>query len=94
MRKITELSVDALKEQRNFKLRNTEVRNNSMYLHGHKIAWIDANDYLWITNCGYDTNTTNERLRGLPGVYIYHRNGILHLNHKPWTGSQTRICRI
>ena len=46
---------------------------------------------LYITNCGYFTNTTKERLNGLPNVNIVQRNFIWYLNGKEWDGKLIEI---
>lgn len=49
------------------KVGNTQSTGRAMYLFGNKIAeWRE--DGLWITNCGWATRTTKERLNGL-GMY-------------------------
>ena len=80
MRLITRKAVEALLVGSSYKNSNTEVRDKAMYLHGHKIAWFDINCRLWISNCGYETNTTKERLNGLPSVDIRQRNFTWYLN--------------
>jgi len=39
-----------------------------------------------ITNAGWQSNTTKERLNGLSGVSIYQKNFQWFLNGKPWNG--------
>ena len=79
MRKITEQACHAFENGRNFQLSNTVVKNNAMYLWGNKIAWYDNGD-LYISMCGYNTNTTRERLNGLSGVRINSKNYTPYLN--------------
>lgn len=78
-RKITTQAANALFRNKTFKQSNTRVEGGALYLHGHKIAWIQ-NGRLYFCLCGYDTNTTCERLRGLD-LCIYHKRG--HLMHGP-----------
>jgi len=82
MRKITEASVNAFKNARNFKTSNTEVyvwgeNYTQFYLHGHQIAQIRGN-VLLLDDCGRQTNTTKERLnwilREFGLGYIYQKN--------------------
>lgn len=94
MRLITRKAVEALFVGSRYKNSNTEVRDKAMYLHGHKIAWIDNNNQLWISNCGYRTNTTKERLNGLPGVDIRQRNFTWYLNGEEWDGNPKWIGRV
>ena len=94
MRKITKKAVEALLAGRNYKNSNTEVLDNAMYLHGHKIAWFDINEQLWIDNCGYPTNTTKERLNAIPGVRIQQVNFSWYLNGEYWDGRPKCIGKI
>jgi hypothetical protein len=68
MTDITAEAVDAFLHNRKFTRGNTRVRFqdgiSSMYLHGHQIACKDM-DVIDINNCGWDSNTTKERLNGI-----------------------------
>jgi hypothetical protein len=94
MRKITKESVNAFNENRPFKKANTEIEilNNKtlFYLYDNLIA-IKENDVLKITNCGYFTNVTKERLNGLKGVNIYQQKFKWYLNGTLWNGELTTI---
>lgn len=90
MRQVTEKAVDALMNRENMKCGNTEVRSGEMFLHGNRIAWL-KNGRLWITNCGYKTNVTKERLNGLPNVNIFQRNYEWFLNGQSWNGEPIEI---
>ena len=94
MRQITRKAVVALLAGTNYKNSNTEVRNKAMYLHGNKIAWFDINGQLWISHCGYQTNTTKERLNGLPGVNICQRNYQWYLNGEEWNSLTKCIGKV
>ena len=91
MRKITIESTRAFSENKNFKKANMEVLTDShttfLKLHGNTIAIknIETGE-LKITNCGWETTTTKERLNGLEGVKIYQKKGIWYLNEKEWNG--------
>lgn len=71
---------------------NTIVtRNNGvmgLHLHGNHIAkrTVGSND-IQITNAGWFSTTTKERLNGLPGVSVCQRKGVWFLNGKEWDGS-------
>ena len=96
MRKVTRLSVDALLNGKPFSMGNTKVVPNALGsrldLHGHAIAYKSHLDgRLYIDTCGYMTNTTKERLNGLPGVSIVQRKGVWYLNGEPWDGNVTQI---
>ena len=41
---------------------------------------------LSITNCGWETATTKERLNALPNVRIQQKKGIWYLNDVEWDG--------
>lgn len=88
MRQITEQAVRAFEQGRNFKQSNTEVKVDNtgkyMYLFGNLIVrqYNGAQNSLEITLCGYNTQTTRERLNGLWGVNIKTKKGQLYLNDK------------
>ena len=92
MRKITKEAIAAFKEGRNFNKQNmsVEVRPNVtvLKLHGNEIAYLynDPKKTLSITNAGWESNTTKERLNALPGVSIYQKNWQWYLNGQPWNG--------
>jgi hypothetical protein len=75
MRKVTAQSIESFTNNVSFKSQNMkiEVRNNEtfMYLHNNMIAHkYDNNSKLFISTCGWESNTTKERLNGL----LYHYN--------------------
>lgn len=72
MRQITEIMTRAFFNGERKTLSNTTVKNHEMYLFDNKIAWIE-NNKLYFTMCGWNTQTTRERLNGL-GVRISQRN--------------------
>ena len=78
-RKIDYKAAEALESGKRFKQSNTLVEDNAMYLHGHKIAWIE-NGSLYISLCGYNTQTTRSRLNGLNGVSVCSKNFQPYLN--------------
>ena len=94
MRKITEITAAAFHNDTPLKMSNTEVIVNDekteLVLFGHVIA-IKINNKVSITNAGYFTNTTKERLNGLSGVSICQRKGVWYLNDKEWNGKLTMI---
>ena len=94
MRQITKKAVDAFLNGYYYKKSNMEVTCGEMYLHGNKIAWLDANGQLWISHCGYRTNTTKERLNGLPGVEIRQRNYQWYLNGEEWNSCPKCIGKV
>jgi hypothetical protein len=54
-------------------------------LHGNLIAE-RVGGQTSITNCGYFTAVTKERLNCLPGVDLYQKGGRWFLNGKEWDG--------
>lgn len=94
MRNITREAMEAFCEGRRFKKSNMEVTGDSMYLHGNKIAWWDRNNQLWISNCGWWSNTTKERLNALPNVNIVQRKHLWYLNGERWDGQDICIGQV
>jgi hypothetical protein len=95
MRKITEESVNAFYANKRFKKRNMEVYvgefSTQLRLHGNTIAILNDNRVLEITTCGYNTNTTRDRLSALKGVTVRTKLGQLYLNGKEWDGKLIKI---
>lgn len=92
MRKITEESVDAFMNARKFKKSNMEIEVlpnvTVMRLHGNPIAfrYNDPKRTLSITDAGWSSNTTKERLNGIPNVSIQQKNWEWYLNGEKWNG--------
>ena len=95
MRIITEQSTIAFLNRRKFKKDNTEVieSNGKFYLrlHGNTIAVLDPDNTLMITNAGWQSNTTKERLNGLDGVSIQQKNFVWFLNGDEWDGNLIEV---
>lgn len=90
MRQITERICDAFVRCRPLKIDNSETDGRSLWLFGNKIAeW--RHGELCITNAGYKTKTTKERLNGLPGVRIHQLRGQWYLNDTMWDGGWVQI---
>ena len=92
-RKITTDAINAFMNGENFSRDNTSVSVNSfgdvvLMLHGNQIAQKRKieND-LQISNAGWFSTTTKERLNGLPGVSVCQRKGVWFLNGEEWDGS-------
>tara|TARA_R110002012_G_scaffold52944_2_gene136043 strand:+ start:1051 stop:1353 length:303 start_codon:yes stop_codon:yes gene_type:complete len=100
MRKITEESVNAFMNAKVFKKQNMEVEVlpnvTILKLHNNKIAYRYNNPErtLSITNCGWKSNTTKERLNGIPNVKIYQKNYKWFLNDKEWCGKLIDINNL
>jgi len=92
MRKITKETLAHFMTDLPFKKANMEVEVlpnvTIMKLHGNAIAYRynDPNRTLSITNAGWMSATTKERLNSLPGVSIHQANWIWYLNGKKWDG--------
>ena len=93
MRQITRDSVDAFMSSRKFRKQNMEVKVlpnvTILLLHGNEIAYRynDVDRTLSITDCGWQSVTTKERLNGIPNVQIQQRNFEWFLNGKQWNGN-------
>lgn len=93
MRKVTKKAIEAFENATKFNSGNTEVEVlpnvTILKLHGNKIAYRynDPEKTLSITTCGWNTNTTKERLNGISGVRVNTVKGQLYLNGEKWDGS-------
>ena len=95
MRKITQMVSNAFENKRPFASGNSSVivdykGDTFLYLHGNLIAQ-NIKGTLYVTNAGYFTNVTKERLNGLYGVSVYQKKGIWYLNGKEWNGELTKV---
>ena len=93
-RAITTESIEAFNNNEAFNKSNTIVTvehySTRLFLFGNCIA-TRTDGVLWITNCGWETVTTKERLNGLEGVSINQSKGVWYLNGKAWDGSLIKI---
>lgn len=93
MREITKESIIAFLHSRTFNKQNMSVRVlpnvTVLELHGNAIAYLynDHERTLSITNAGWESNTTKERLNALSGVSISQKNWKWYLNGTLWDGS-------
>jgi len=99
MRKITSEAKKAFEAGRDYKNTNTEIRGGSMFLFGNKIAeyaslFNDGNRDINITNAGWNSATTKERLNALEGVHIVQKAGVWYLNGEKWGGEWITIKAI
>ena len=99
MRKITKQMLTAYNNGQSFKSSNTKVIVNGnsscgtltqIYLFENLIAE-DSDEGLKITNCGWKTDTTKERLNALPNVSIHQNKGKWYLNGNEWNGEWTKV---
>ena len=93
MRSITRQSAEAFMNAERFKKGNMEVEVlpnvTVLKLFGNSIAYRynDPERTLSITNCGWNTPTTKERLNALPNVSIQQVNREWFLNGEKWNGN-------
>ena len=95
MRKITQEACYAFENFQNYKKSNTKVVafddvNVEMTLHGNLIAY-SCPKGIFISNGGWSSNTTKERLNGLTGVHIQQKDFVWFLNGEEWNGDWIRI---
>ena|ERR1700748_2007384 len=92
MKTITKQSIAAFENAKPFNKGNMNVSVQPnvtvLSLHGNAIAYRynDPERTLSITNCGWFSNTTKERLNGLQGVSVCQKKGVWYLNGKEWNG--------
>lgn len=94
-RKITKESISAFLAGRKLNKGNMSVEVDGEFtklkLHGNTIATIDRLGVLSISNAGWMSNTTKERLNGFSGVHIKQKNWTWYLNGVEWDGGWKRI---
>jgi hypothetical protein len=89
MRKITRKIATAFINKRPASGNNTTTDGERYLLHGNVIAkWQE--EEVWITDAGWNTVTTRDRLKGI-GANVYTSKGQLYLNGKPWNGEWTKL---
>ena len=93
MRIITKKIVKAFMNGEAKNIGNSSTDGEIMMLHGHIIAK-KVGGYIQINNCGYETNTTKERLNGLldyMGLIVSH--GIYQRNFEwYWKSGESFPC--
>jgi hypothetical protein len=90
MRKITREIVHAFEHGRALKIGNSMTTSNALWLFDNMIAE-RRQGRLWITNAGWQSNTTKERLNGLSGVRINQVRGQWYLNGNAWNGEWVEV---
>ena len=97
MKIVTQNAVACFRKGGNAKFSNTEVVTENgvskMYLFGNLIATLERNfgGVMKITNAGWRSNTTKERLNGLPNVSIQQKKGDWYLNGELWNGQLKQV---
>lgn len=89
-RKTTQIAIDAFLKGDKVTTSNTTTDGVNLYLYGNKIAE-KRKDGIYITNAGWFSNTTKERLNGLPNVDIHQKNKVWYLNDQEWDGQWTKV---
>ena len=91
MRKVTEKVVGAFNQKQAKSNGNTSTDGQSLFLHGNKIAeWRE--DGLYVTNAGWATNVTKERLNAVQGVSVRQKDFTWYLNGLVWDGSWNKVA--
>jgi hypothetical protein len=90
MRKVTLSVVSAFLAGNKLTVSNTSTDGAALYLHGNKIAEKKEGD-IYITNCGWFSNTTKERLNAIPNVSIQQKAGEWYLNGIKWDGKLVKV---
>jgi hypothetical protein len=90
MRQITAEITRAFEERRSLKIDNSRTDGDCLWLFENKIAEWRGNN-LWITDAGWDSKTTKERLNGLNGVSVRQERGVWFLNGREWNGEWTNV---
>jgi hypothetical protein len=92
MKKVTQQAIRKFLDAQPFKSGNTQVHVlpnvTVLSLHGNEIAYKYNNpeNTVSICACGWLSNTTKERLNGIPGVSIHQKNYQWYLNGQKWDG--------
>lgn len=98
MRKITSEAVGRFLNRSEFKKSNMAVSIEEgityLKLHNNKIAALLGDGRMWVSNAGWFSNTTKERLNGLPGVRVNQKNYRWFLNGNEWDGKPLYINQL
>jgi len=90
MRQITRDIVNAFQEMRSLRIDNSRTDGQGIWLFDNKIVEV-REDGVWITNAGWKSKTTKERLNGLSGVHIQQVRGNWFLNGREWDGRWVNV---
>jgi hypothetical protein len=94
MKKVTQKAVEHFLSNKPFKDSNTfvKVTATSVYLFLFDNCIAERNKHgLFVSNCGWFTNITKERLNALPGVSIHQKRFKWYLNGKEWNGELIKV---
>ena len=88
MRQVSMLAANAVKSNGAYSNgKNTRVVGGWMFLHGNCIAKNVGEGKVAVSNRGWFTSTTKDRLNALPAVSISQKDFRWYLNGKEWDGS-------
>lgn len=90
MKKVTEVTIDAFLSGKPKKVGNTHTDGKNYFLFNNKIAE-HRQDGLYISNAGWFSKTTKERLNGFPNVRIHQAKKKWYLNGEEWDGSFKKV---
>ena len=93
MRLITKRICEAFRVGVSLRIDNSYTDGTSLFLFGNKIAEY-RNNGLWITNAGWQSRTTMERLNGIAGVMVIQRNHQWYLNGEAWDGNWIHVSSM
>lgn len=91
MKQVTETIVNAFLHGIPKKVGNTMTDGRSMKLFGNTIAE-HRQDGLYISNAGWFTKTTKERLNGLPMINISQKKHKWYVNGQEWDGDWLKVA--
>ncbi len=94
-RKITQESLQNFYLRKKFNKSNMSVEITDegfplLKLHGNTIAGKDY-EGTWITDAGWPTRTTFERLNGFDNIRVNTKKGQVYLNGEAWDGEKVYI---
>lgn len=94
MKIVTQNAVNCFNKGGNATFSNTQVTTSNgvtkLFLFDNLIA-VKENGVTRISNAGWESNTTKERLNGLVGVHIQQKKGEWFLNGEKWNGNWKQI---
>lgn len=75
----------AFREGRRRAIKATTCTGSAVYLHDHRIAWCDEAGTIWLSLCGWGSQTTRERLNAICEAFGFaagfcQRGGVQYYN--------------
>lgn len=97
-RQISEDAATALMSHKTFRRDNTKVivdedGDYHLILFGNHIATHTHDNRLLISNAGWNSSTTRERLNAIPNVWTRTVKGQMFLNNTKWDGKWTELIQ-